>query len=61
MDGQKSFRTQSSYSEEFKLKVLQEVLSGQLTKAQANKKYDIKSLNIFYSIEFSIIIQIYYR
>ncbi len=42
MDGQTIFRAQTSYSEEFKLKVVQEVLSGQLTKNEANQKYGIK-------------------
>jgi transposase len=42
MDGQKIISTHNFYSEEFKLKVVQEVLSGQLTKAQANRKYGIK-------------------
>lgn len=42
MEGQTIFRSQTSYSEEFKLKIVQEVLSGQLTKKEANEKYGIK-------------------
>ncbi len=42
MEGQNIFNTQEFYSEEMKLKIVQEVLSGQLTKAEANKRYEIK-------------------
>jgi len=42
MEGQNIFNRQGFYSEEMKLKTVQEVLSGQLTKAEANKKYGIR-------------------
>jgi len=41
MSGQHIFNTKNSYTEEFKKKVVQEVLSGQLTKAEANRRYNI--------------------
>lgn len=36
-------KTQTSYSEEFKWKVVQEVLSGRFTKEEARKVYGIRS------------------
>lgn len=42
MEGQNIFNRQGFYSEEMKLKTVQEVLSGQLTKAEANKRYGIR-------------------
>jgi transposase-like protein len=42
MEGQNIFNRQGFYSEEMKLKTVQEVLSGQLTKAEASKRYGIR-------------------
>jgi len=42
MEGQNIFNRHGFYSEEMKLKTVQKVLSGQLTKAEANKRYGIR-------------------
>ena len=41
--GSKNRRLPQSYSEEFKWKVVKEVLSGELSKAEAKRKYSIGS------------------
>ena len=41
--GSKNRRLPQTYSEEFKWKVIQEVLSGELSKAEAKRKYNIGS------------------